>query len=285
MNAAELQQIIDKAWDERDRINSGTTGAVRDAVEAALDGLDGGTLRVAEKIGSTWRVNQWLKKAVLLSFRLCDSMPMPGGPIDPVRGPAAWYDKVASKFAGWGDARFKAAGFRAVPNCIVRRAAYIAPGVVLMPSFVNIGAYVDSGTMVDTWATVGSCAQIGKNCHISGGAGIGGVLEPLQAGPVIVEDDCFIGARSEVAEGVVVETGSVLSMGVYIGASTKIVDRNTGEVHMGRVPAYSVVVPGSLPGKTLPDGNGGPSTYCAVIMKRVDAGTRAKTSINELLRS
>ncbi len=285
MNAAELQQIIDKAWDERDRVNSGTTGAVRDAVEAALDGLDGGTLRVAEKIGSTWRVNQWLKKAVLLSFRLYDSVPMPGGPADPVRGPAAWYDKVASKFSGWGDARFKAAGFRAVPNCIVRRAAYIAPGVVLMPSFVNIGAYVDSGTMVDTWATVGSCAQIGKNCHISGGAGIGGVLEPLQAGPVIVEDDCFIGARSEVAEGVVVETGSVLSMGVYIGASTKIVDRGTGEVHMGRVPAYSVVVPGNLPGKPLADGSPGPSTYCAVIVKRVDAGTRAKTSINELLRS
>jgi len=285
MNAAELQQIIDKAWDERDRVNSGTAGAVRDAVEAALDGLDGGTLRVAEKIGSTWRVNQWLKKAVLLSFRLYDSMPMPGGPVDPVRGPAAWYDKVASKFAGWGDARFKAAGFRAVPNCIVRRAAYIAPGVVLMPSFVNIGAYVDSGTMVDTWATVGSCAQIGRNCHISGGAGIGGVLEPLQAGPVIVEDDCFIGARSEVVEGVVVETGSVLSMGVFIGASTKIVDRNTGEIHVGRVPAYSVVVPGNLPGKPLPDGSPGPSTYCAVILKRVDAGTRAKTSINELLRS
>jgi 2,3,4,5-tetrahydropyridine-2-carboxylate N-succinyltransferase len=285
MNAAELQPIIDKAWDERDRVNAATKGAVRDAVEAALEALDAGTLRVADKSAGAWRVNQWLKKAVLLSFRLYDSMPMPGGPTDPLRGPAAWYDKVSSKFAGWDEARFKAAGFRAVPNCIVRRAAYIAPGVVLMPSFVNIGAYVDKGTMVDTWATVGSCAQIGKNCHISGGAGIGGVLEPLQAGPVIIEDDCFVGARSEVVEGVVVETGSVLSMGVFIGASTKIVDRNTGEVHVGRVPAYSVVVPGNLPGKPLPDGSPGPSTYCAVILKRVDAGTRAKTSINDLLRS
>lgn len=284
MNAAELQPIIDKAWDERDRVNSSTKGAVRDAVEAALEALDSGQQRVAEKVGGAWRVNQWLKKAVLLSFRLYDSVPMPGGPVDPSRGAAAWYDKVSSKFAGWDDARFKTAGFRAVPNCVVRRAAYIAPGVVLMPSFVNVGAYVDSGTMVDTWATVGSCAQIGKNCHISGGAGIGGVLEPLQAGPVIIEDDCFIGARSEVAEGVVIETGSVLSMGVFIGASTKIVDRTTGEVHVGRVPAYSVVVPGNVPGKPLPDGSPGPSTYCAVIVKRVDAGTRAKTSINDLLR-
>jgi len=284
MSTADLQKIIDKAWDERDRVNPSTKGEVRDAVEAALDGLDAGKLRVAEKTGGAWHVNQWLKKAVLLSFRLYDSMPMPGGPADPVRGAGAWYDKVSSKFAGWDDARFRAAGFRAVPNCVVRRSAYIAPGVVLMPSFVNLGAYVDSGTMIDTWATVGSCAQIGKNCHISGGAGIGGVLEPLQAGPVIIEDDCFVGARSEVAEGVVVETGSVLSMGVFIGASTKIVDRNTGEFHVGRVPAYSVVVPGGLPGRNLPDGSPGPSTYCAVIMKRVDAGTRAKTSINELLR-
>ncbi|HEX9464998.1 MAG TPA: 2,3,4,5-tetrahydropyridine-2,6-dicarboxylate N-succinyltransferase [Alphaproteobacteria bacterium] len=285
MGTAELQKIIDNAWDERDRVTSSTKGAARDAVEEALDGLDAGTLRVAEKDGGGWRVNQWLKKAVLLSFRLYDSVPIPGGPSDPVRGPSAWYDKVPSKFAGWDEARFRAAGFRAVPNCVVRRSAYVAAGVVLMPSFVNVGAYVDKGTMVDTWATVGSCAQIGKNCHISGGAGIGGVLEPLQAGPVIVEDDCFIGARSEVVEGVVVETGSVLSMGVFIGASTKIVDRSSGEVHIGRVPAFSVVVPGNLPGRPLPDGSPGPSTYCAVILKRVDAGTRAKTSINELLRS
>ena len=285
MDAAQLQTTIDRAWDERDQVGPATKGEVRDAVEAALDGLDSGALRVAEKTGGAWRVNQWLKKAVLLSFRLYDSAPMPGGPVDKARGPAAWFDKVSSKFAGWDDARFRAAGFRAVPNCIVRRSAYIAPGVVLMPSFVNVGAYVDAGTMVDTWATVGSCAQIGKNCHISGGAGIGGVLEPLQAGPVIVEDNCFIGARSEVVEGVIVETGAVLSMGVFIGASTKIVDRTTGEIHIGRIPAYSVVVPGNLPGKPLPDGSPGPSTYCAVILKRVDAGTRAKTSINELLRS
>lgn len=281
---ADLQTTIDKAWDERDGINAATRGPVRDAVEAVLDGLDAGKLRVAEKVDGAWRVNQWLKKAVLLSFRLYDSVPVPGGPTDPVRGPSSWYDKVPSKFAGWGDSTFRAAGFRAVPNCVVRRSAYIASGVVLMPSFVNVGAYVDSGTMVDTWATVGSCAQIGRNCHISGGAGIGGVLEPLQAGPVIIEDNCFVGARSEVVEGVVVETGAVISMGVFIGASTKIVDRNTGEVHVGRVPAYSVVVPGNLPGKPLPDGTPAPSTYCAVILKRVDAGTRAKTSINELLR-
>jgi 2,3,4,5-tetrahydropyridine-2,6-dicarboxylate N-succinyltransferase len=285
MATANLQTIIDKAWDDRERVSASTKGEIRDAVEQALDGLDSGMLRVAEKDGQTWRVNQWLKKAVLLSFRLYDSVPIPGGPADPVRGPSSWYDKVPSKFAGWDEAHFRAAGFRAVPNCVVRRSAYVAPGVVLMPSFVNVGAYVDKGTMVDTWATVGSCAQIGRNCHISGGAGIGGVLEPLQAGPVIVEDDCFIGARSEVVEGVVVETGSVISMGVFIGASTKIVDRATGEIHIGRVPAYSVVVPGNLPGKPLPDGSPGPSTYCAVILKRVDAGTRAKTSINELLRS
>jgi 2,3,4,5-tetrahydropyridine-2-carboxylate N-succinyltransferase len=280
MTDAQLEATIDAAWEARDTITPATTGAVREAVAAALEALDGGRLRVAEKRDGVWHVHQWLKKAVLLSFRLHDMTAIPGGP-----GEATpWWDKVPSKFAGWGDNRFRAAGFRAVPNCVVRRSAYIAPGVVLMPSFVNVGAYVDSGTMVDTWATVGSCAQIGKNCHISGGAGIGGVLEPLQAGPVIIEDNCFIGARSEVAEGVVVETGSVLSMGVFIGASTKIVDRATGRVHTGRVPAYSVVVPGSLPGPALPDGTPGPSLYCAVIVKRVDERTRAKTSINELLR-
>ncbi len=274
-----LQRIIEAAWDARDTVNTSTTGEIRDAVDTALDALDAGEARVAEKIGDEWRVNQWLKKAVLLSFRLNDMAPIAGGP-----GGSAWFDKVPSKFAGWDEARFRAAGFRAVPNCVVRRSAYIAPGVVLMPSFVNLGAYVDSGTMVDTWATVGSCAQIGKNVHISGGAGIGGVLEPLQAGPVIIEDDCFIGARAEVAEGVVVERGAVLSMGVYIGASTKIVDRATGEVFMGRVPAYSVVVSGTMPGKPLPDGSPGPGLYCAVIVKRVDERTRSKVSINELLR-
>jgi 2,3,4,5-tetrahydropyridine-2-carboxylate N-succinyltransferase len=279
MDLARLQPTIENAWENRDKINSGTTGEVRAAVDAALAALDAGTARVAEKGSSGWVVNQWLKKAVLLSFRLNDSAPVPGGP-----GGAAWFDKVPSKFLGWDESRFKEAGFRAVPGCVVRQSAYVAPGVVLMPSFVNIGAYVDSGTMIDTWATVGSCAQIGKNCHISGGAGIGGVLEPLQADPVRIEDDCFVGARSEVAEGVIVETGSVLSMGVFIGASTKIVDRHTGEVFMGRVPAYSVVVPGALPGKPMADGTPGPSTYCAVIVKRVDEKTRSKTSINELLR-
>jgi 2,3,4,5-tetrahydropyridine-2,6-dicarboxylate N-succinyltransferase len=278
--AADLAATIDAAWESRDGIGPATKGAVRDAVDAALDGLDSGRLRVAEKrADGSWHVNQWLKKAVLLSFRLNDMAPIAGGP-----GGASWWDKVPSKFDGWNEARFREAGFRAVPNCVVRRSAHIAPGVVLMPSFVNVGAYVDSGTMIDTWATVGSCAQIGKNCHISGGTGIGGVLEPLQAGPVIIEDHCFIGARSEVAEGVVVETGSVLSMGVFVGASTRIVDRTTGEVHIGRIPAYSVVVPGSLPGKPLPDGSPGPSLYCAVIVKRVDERTRSKTSINELLR-
>jgi 2,3,4,5-tetrahydropyridine-2-carboxylate N-succinyltransferase len=253
---------------------------VREAVEAALDLLDRGVARVAERgANGDWRVNQWLKKAVLLSFRLNDMSVISGGP-----GKAVWWDKVASKFDGWNDARFREAGLRAVPNCVVRRSAYIAPGVVLMPSFVNLGAYVDSGTMVDTWATVGSCAQIGKNCHISGGAGIGGVLEPLQAGPVILEDNCFVGARSEVAEGVIVREGSVLSMGVFIGASTRIVDRETGEIFRGEVPAYSVVVPGSLPGKATKKGESGPNLYCAVIVKRVDETTRAKTSINELLR-
>lgn len=279
---ADLAATIDKAWDDRDTLGFTTKGAVRDAVETALAGLDSGSFRVAEKTGGNWVVNQWLKKAVLLSFRLNDNTLIAHGP----GSNGVWWDKVPSKFDGWDEAKFRKAGFRAVPNCTVRRAAFIASGVVLMPSFVNIGAYVDSGTMVDTWATVGSCAQIGKNVHLSGGVGIGGVLEPLQAGPVIIEDNCFIGARSEVVEGVVVEEGAVLSMGVYIGASTKIVDRATGEIFVGRVPAYSVVVPGNLPGKPLPDGNGtpGPSTYCAVIVKRVDAQTRAKTAINQLLR-
>ncbi len=274
-----LQTTIDDAWGARDSITTETIGEVADAVNEALNLLDSGQARVAEKTNDGWQVNQWLKKAVLLSFRLNDMAPISGG-----ADGAPWFDKVASKFLGWDDARFRDAGFRAVPNCIVRHSAYIAPGVVLMPSFVNLGAYVDSGTMVDTWATVGSCAQIGKDCHISGGAGIGGVLEPLQAGPVIIEDNCFIGARSEVAEGVVVEQGSVLSMGVYIGSSTKIIDRATGEIHFGRVPAYSVVVPGSVPGKDLADGSPGPGLYCAVIVKRVDEKTRSKTSINDLLR-
>ena len=265
---------VDAAWDDRDSIGPTTRGETRSAVDAALSALDSGTARIAEKIDGEWVVHQWLKKAVLLSFRLNPMEMIPGGP-----GGAHWWDKVPSKFAGWGEKQFEAAGFRAVPGAIVRRGAFIAPGAVLMPSFVNIGARVGEGTMVDTWATVGSCAQIGRNVHISGGTGIGGVLEPLQAGPVIIEDDCFIGARSEVAEGVVVEQGAVLSMGVFIGASTKIVDRASGEVHYGRVPAYSVVVPGSLPSD-----KGGPSLACAVIVKRVDERTRSKTSINELLR-
>ncbi len=284
MSTDRLKSVIEAAWQDREGISPATGGEVRDAIEAALDGLDSGELRVAEKSDGAWHVNQWLKMAVLVSFRLYDMAPMRGGPSDPERGEAPWFDKVAPKFAGWGENQFRAAGFRAVPNCVVRRSAYIAPGVVLMPSFVNLGAYVDSGTMVDTWATVGSCAQIGRDCHISGGAGIGGVLEPLQADPVIIEDRCFIGARSEVAEGVLVETGSVLSMGVYLGASTKIVDRASGEIHFGRVPAYSVVVPGSLPGKARADGGPTPSLYCAVIVKRVDEQTRSKTSINDLLR-
>jgi 2,3,4,5-tetrahydropyridine-2-carboxylate N-succinyltransferase len=280
MTDAQLEAAIDAAWEARDSVNARTTGAVRESVHAALAALDSGRLRVADKSGGAWRIHQWLKKAVLLSFRLNDNTMIPHGP-----GKAAhWFDKVASKFEGWDEARFREAGFRAVPNCVVRHSAFIAPGVVLMPSFVNVGAYVDGGTMIDTWATVGSCAQIGKNCHISGGVGIGGVLEPLQAGPVIIEDNCFVGARSEVAEGVVVQTGAVISMGVFIGASTKIVDRATGEIHVGRVPAYSVVVPGTLPGGNLPDGKPGPSLYCAVIVKRVDERTRSKTSINELLR-
>ncbi len=272
-----LQSAIDRAWDERTTIGPDTTGETRDAVMAALELLDGGKRRVAEPGETGWTVNEWLKKAVLLSFRLTPTKVIPGAP----GHNASWYDKVDNKFEGWDEARFVEAGFRAVPHAIVRHSAHIAANVVLMPCFVNVGAFVDSGTMVDTWATVGSCAQVGKNCHISGGAGLGGVLEPLQAAPVIIEDNCFIGARSEVVEGVIVETGSVLSMGVFIGASTKIVDRTSGEVFMGRVPAYSVVVPGSLPAKD----QGAPSLYCAVIIKRVDEKTRAKTSINELLRT
>ena len=268
-----LQATIEQAWEERDGIGFGTKGAVRDAVEEALLALDAGRMRVAEKSADGWVVNQWLKKAVLLSFRLNDNAVIAGP------GDATWFDKVPSKFSGWGEADFRAAGFRAVPGSIVRRGAHIAKGAVLMPSFVNLGAFVDEGTMVDTWTTVGSCAQIGKNVHLSGGVGIGGVLEPLQAGPVVIEDNCFIGARSEVAEGVIVEEGAVLSMGVYLGASTKIVDRASGEIFVGRVPSYSVVVPGTLPGK-----DGGPGLYCAVIVKRVDAQTRSKTGINELLR-
>jgi 2,3,4,5-tetrahydropyridine-2-carboxylate N-succinyltransferase len=280
MSQQDLEKTIDQAWETRDQLSPATKGPVRDAVETALTQLDDGSLRVAEKTSAGWQVRQWAKKAVLLSFRLTDMAPMAGGP-----GGASFYDKVPSKFDGWGDNRFREAGFRVVPPAAVRRGAYIAPGVVLMPSFVNLGAYVDKNTMVDTWATVGSCAQIGKNCHLSGGVGIGGVLEPLQANPVIIEDDVFVGARSEVVEGVIVETGSVLSMGVFISATTKIVDRTTGEIFQGRVPAYSVVVPGSLPGPALPNGQPGPSLYCAVIVKRVDAQTRAKTAINELLRT
>lgn len=279
MSTSDLQTTIDAAWEARDQITVSTKGEVRDAVETALQMLDSGKGRVAEKTSEGWQVNQWLKKAVLLSFRLNDMAPISGGP-----NGSSWFDKVPSKFEGMDDAAFREAGFRAVPNCIVRRSAYIAPGVILMPSFVNLGAYVDTGTMVDTWVTVGSCAQIGKDVHLSGGVGIGGVLEPLQADPVIIEDNCFIGARSEVVEGVIVEEGSVLSMGVFISASTKIIDRATGEIFYGRVPSYSVVVPGTMPGKPLPDGTPGPSLYCAVIVKRVDEQTRSKTSINDLLR-
>jgi 2,3,4,5-tetrahydropyridine-2-carboxylate N-succinyltransferase len=285
MDTAQLEQEIDAAWDARDSVNADTKGAVRDAVNDVLDMLDNGKMRVAEPVGNhQWQVNQWLKKAVLLSFRLNDMTVIKGGVEHPEAGEATFWDKVPPKFSGWDEKRFRDAGFRAVPGCVVRHSAYVAPGVVIMPGFINLGAYVDSGTMVDTWATVGSCAQIGKNVHLSGGAGIGGVLEPLQAGPVVIEDDCFIGARSEVVEGVVVEKGAVLSMGVFIGASTKIINRHTGEIHMGRVPAYSVVVPGSLPGKPLPDGSPGPSLSCAVIIKQVDEKTRSKTSVNDLLR-
>lgn len=274
MDRTALEAAIETAWEARETITPATRGAARDAIEKTLSALDGGALRVAERgADGQWRVNQWAKKAVLLGFRLKDMEQMPGAPQD-----ASWWDKVDTKFRGWGDAEWRAAGFRAVPGAIVRRSAYIAPKVVLMPSFVNLGAHVGEGTMVDTWATVGSCAQIGRNVHLSGGVGIGGVLEPMQAGPTIIEDDCFIGARSEVVEGCIVREGSVLGMGVFIGKSTRIVDRETGEVMYGEVPAGSVVVAGSMPSK------GGISLYCAVIVKRVDAQTRSKTSINELLR-
>jgi 2,3,4,5-tetrahydropyridine-2-carboxylate N-succinyltransferase len=277
---AALEKTVEKAFDERDGVTTGTRGEVRDAVEAALELHDKGQARVAERAADgTWTVNQWLKKAVLLSFRLNPMEIVKGGP-----GEAVWWDKVPSKFDGWSPNEFEKAGFRAVPNCIVRRSAYVAPGAVLMPSFVNLGAYVGEGTMVDTWATVGSCAQIGKNVHLSGGVGIGGVLEPMQAGPTIIEDNCFIGARSEVVEGCIVREGSVLGMGVFIGKSTKIVDRDTGKVFYGEVPPYSVVVAGTMPGRNVPGENWGPSLYCAVIVKRVDEKTRSKTSINELLR-
>jgi 2,3,4,5-tetrahydropyridine-2-carboxylate N-succinyltransferase len=275
-----IESVIDAGWEDRANVSAATRGELRDAVEAAIAGLDDGRYRVAEPDSAGgWRVNQWLKKAVLLSFRLHPNRLIDGGPAG-----SPWWDKVESKFEGWGENRFTAAGFRAVPGAIVRRGAFIAPNAVLMPSFVNIGAHVGEGAMIDTWATVGSCAQIGRGVHLSGGAGIGGVLEPLQANPVIIEDGAFIGARAEVAEGVIVGEGAVLSMGVYLGASTKIIDRATGEVFTGRVPPYAVVVSGSLPGKPLPDGSSGPSLYCAVIVKRVDAQTRAKTAINELLR-
>lgn len=264
-----LQAVINKAWDERDHLSYETKGEVRDAVEETLNALDNGKLRVAEPTANGWQVNEWAKKAVLLSFRLNDMKVLAGG-----------WDKVPSKFDGWDEAKYREAGFRVVPGAIARHSAYIAPNVVLMPSFINLGAYVDEGTMVDTWATIGSCAQIGKNCHISGGTGIGGVLEPLQANPVIIEDNCFIGARSEVAEGVIVEEGAVISMGVYLGASTKIIDRESGEVVKGRVPAYSVVVPGTIPASKAGD----PSLYCAVIVKKVDAQTRSKTGVNDILR-
>jgi 2,3,4,5-tetrahydropyridine-2-carboxylate N-succinyltransferase len=270
----DLRSVIEAGWESRNEINSVTKGALRNAVEDALDALGEGRLRVAEKAGGEWVVHEWLKKAVLLSFRLNDMKPISGAP-----GGASWYDKVPSKFAGMSSDEFAKAGFRAVPGAIVRHSAYIGPGVVLMPSFVNVGAYVGARSMIDTWATVGSCAQIGTDCHISGGAGIGGVLEPLQAAPVIIEDNCFIGARSEVAEGVIVGEGSVLSMGVFLGASTKIIDRASGQIHMGKVPPYSVVVPG-----TMAAGPERPALACAVIVKQVDARTRAKTSINELLR-
>ncbi|HEX3709749.1 MAG TPA: 2,3,4,5-tetrahydropyridine-2,6-dicarboxylate N-succinyltransferase [Pseudolabrys sp.] len=280
MSNDKLARIVDEAFDARDTIGPKTKGAVRKAVGDALDMLDAGKARVAERgADGSWRVNQWLKKAVLLSFRLNDMSVIAGGP-----GKAGWWDKVDSKFKGWTAARFRKAGFRAVPGSVVRRSAFIAPGVILMPSFVNLGAYVDQGTMIDTWATVGSCAQIGKNCHLSGGVGIGGVLEPLQAGPVVIEDNCFIGARSEVVEGVIVREGAVLGMGVFVGASTKIVDRESGKIYQGEVPPYSVVVSGTMPGKPLPSGEPGPNLYCAVIVKRVDERTRSKTSINELLR-
>ena len=275
-----LESIIETAFENRDSVNTSTKGEIRDAVETLLNLLDAGEARVAEReANGNWKVNQWLKKAVLLSFRLNDMEIVTGGP-----GESTWWDKVPSKFENWGENQFRAAGFRAVPNAVVRRSAYVAKNVVLMPSFVNLGAYVDEGTMVDTWATVGSCAQIGKHVHLSGGVGIGGVLEPLQAGPTIIEDNCFIGARSEVVEGCIIREGSVLGMGVYIGKSTKIVNRATGEISYGEVPPYSVVVAGAMPGKPFPNGEMGPSLYCAVIVKTVDEKTRSKTGINELLR-
>lgn len=280
-NYSDLENTINTAWDNRDSISTDTQGEQREAVEHALALLDNGTLRVASPSDNGWVVHQWLKKAVLLSFRLNPNHIISGGP-----GQANWFDKVESKFIGWGEAEFKKAAFRAVPDSIVRHSSYIAPDAVLMPCFINVGAYIGEGTMIDTWSTVGSCAQVGKNCHISGGVGIGGVLEPLQAEPVIIEDNVFIGARSEVAEGVIVEKGAVISMGVFLGASTKIIDRETGEIFQGRVPAYSVVIPGTLPStKTMPDGSPAPSLACAVIVKRVDERTRSKTGVNELLRA
>jgi 2,3,4,5-tetrahydropyridine-2-carboxylate N-succinyltransferase len=276
---ADLQAVIDAGWEDRATLDTATKGLIRDAVVEALSLLDSGKVRIAEKTAKGWQVNQWLKKAVLLAFRLNPNVVMSGGPEG-----SPWYDKISNKFTNWDERRFREAGFRAVPDSVVRHSAFIGKGVVLMPCFINVGAYVDEGTMIDTWSTVGSCAQIGKNCHISGGVGIGGVLEPLQGAPVIIEDNCFIGARSEVAEGVIVEEGSVISMGVFLGASTKIINRDTGEILYGRVPAYSVVIPGTLPGKNLPDGTPGPGLACAVIVKRVDEKTRSKTSINELLR-
>ncbi len=284
MNTEHLRNLINMAWERREQISSATSGEIRSGVEVVLQRLDSGVFRLAEKHGNTWIVQEWLKKAVLLSFRLNDSVPFPGGPRDPIKGEYSWYDKIVPKFAGWDATRFQKAGIRAVPGSFVRRSAYVAPGVILMPCFINVGARVESGSMIDTWATVGSCAQLGQNVHLSGGAGIGGVLEPLQARPVIIEDDCFIGARAEVAEGVIVERGAVLSMGVCIGSSTPIIDRENGKILYGRVPAGAVVVPGALPGKPLPDSNTGPGLYCVVIVKRVDEKTRAKVSINELLR-
>jgi len=279
-NHEDLQSIINESWEHASDFDANTQGEVREAVETALEMLDAGKVRIAERIDQKWYVHQWLKKAVLLSFRLNPMHMIDGAP-----GGGHWYDKVESKFKNWSEGDFSEAGFRAVPDAVVRRSAFVGKGVVLMPSFINVGAYVDEGTMVDTWSTIGSCAQIGKNCHISGGVGIGGVLEPLQAEPVIIEDNVFIGARSEVAEGVIVEEGSVISMGVFLGASTKIIDRETGEIHMGRVPAYSVVIPGTLPStKTMANGEPAPSLACAVIVKKVDERTRSKTSINELLR-
>jgi 2,3,4,5-tetrahydropyridine-2-carboxylate N-succinyltransferase len=279
-NDRDLEDIINAAWEARGEINPQTTGDVREAVLTAIDLLDQGEVRIASKDQGDWQVHQWLKKAVLLYFRLNPMEEISGAP-----GGAHWWDKVPSKFQGWDEAQFKSAAFRAVPGCFVRRGSFVAPDVVLMPSFINIGAHVGTGTMVDSWATIGSCAQIGANCHISGGVGIGGVLEPLQADPVIIEDNVFIGARSEVAEGVRVEEGAVISMGVFLGASTKIINRDTGEIIYGRVPSYAVVVPGTLPGKPLPDGSPGPNLACAVIVKRVDEKTRSKTGINELLRA